>query len=187
MDTNGNLFVCKIKIDLIFYHTNNINLTTNSINSIKMQSQNETQQEDQEMCAICLEGITRDYVLTKCGHQFHYACIRECDIANHSEYYTQEDMEEVFGNYSHYKEILDAEAEESPLTCPMCRSHLTPIRNGPILNKTNKMSSNKKHTEYIINEKSYTCMIYDEERRGHKFKSLKRHTNYKMIHRRYNK
>ena len=72
-------------------------------------------------------------------------------------------------------------------SCPMCRSHLTPIRNGPILNKTNKMSSNKKHTEYIINEISYTFMIYDEESRGHKFKSLKRHTNYKMIHRRYNK
>jgi hypothetical protein len=26
MDTNGNLFVCKIKIDLNFYHTNNNNL-----------------------------------------------------------------------------------------------------------------------------------------------------------------
>ena len=171
------------------YHTNNINLTTNTTKqqSIKMQAQNETQQEDQEMCAICLEHITRDYVLTKCGHKFHYLCVHACDISNYSTCYTREDLEELFGNYSHYKEILDAEAEECPLTCPMCRSHLTPIRNGRILNKTNKMSSNKKHNEYIINEKSYTFMIYDEERRGHKFKSQKRHVNYKMTHRRYNK
>ena len=149
-----------------------------------MQAQNETHQD---LCAICLEDITRDYVLTKCGHTFHYKCIRACDIAHHSNYYEPDEIEELFGNYSLYKEILDAEAEESPLTCPMCRSHLTPIRNGPILNKTNKMSSNKKQNEYIINEKSYTFMIYDEERRGHKFKSQKRHTNYKMTHRRYNK
>ena len=168
------------------YCINNINLTTNT-KAIKMQAQNETQQEDQEMCAICLEHITRDYVLTKCGHRFHYTCVHACDISKHSTCYTREEMEELFGNYSHYKEILDAEAEESPLTCPMCRSHLTPIRNGPILNKTNKMSSNKKQNEYIINEKSYTFMIYDEERRGHKFKSQKRNTNYKMTHRRYNK
>lgn len=152
-----------------------------------MQSQHETQQQDQEMCAICLEHISRDYVLTKCGHRFHYTCVHACDISKHSTCYTREEMEELFGNYSHYKEILDAEAEESPLTCPMCRSHLTPIRNGLILNKTNKMSSNKKQNEYIINEKSYTFMIYDEERRGHKFKSQKRNTNYKMTHRRYNK
>jgi hypothetical protein len=132
-----------------------------------MQSQNETQQEDQEMCAICLEHITRDYVLTKCGHRFHYTCIHACDISNHSNCYTREEMEELFGNYSHYKE--------------------TPIRNGLILNKTNKMTLNKKQNEYIINKKSYTFMIYDEERRGHKFKSQKRHTNYKMTHRRYNK
>ena len=105
-----------------------------------MQSQHKTQQEDQEMCAICLEHITRDYVLTKCGHRFHYTCVHACDISKHSTCYTRDEMEELFGNYSHYKEILDAEAEESPLTCPMCRSHLTPIRNGPILNKTNKMS-----------------------------------------------
>lgn len=174
---------------MLFYHTNNNNLTTYTTKqqSIKMQSQHETQQEDQEMCAICLEGISRDFILTKCGHKFHYLCVHACDISNHSNCYTREDMEELFGNYSHYKEILDAEAEEYPLTCPMCRSHLTPIRNGLILNKTNKMSSNKKNNEYIINEKSSTFMIYDEERRGHKFKSQKRHTNYKMTHRRYNK
>jgi hypothetical protein len=27
MDINGNLFVCKLKIDLIYYHANNNNLT----------------------------------------------------------------------------------------------------------------------------------------------------------------
>jgi len=147
-----------------------------------MQGQNETHQD---LCAICLEDITRDYVLTKCGHTFHYKCIHACDIAHHSNYYEADEIEELFGNYSLYKEILDI--EEDSLNCPLCRSQLIPIRNGPILNKTNKMTSNKKHNEYIVNEKSSTFTIYDEERRGYKFKSLKRYTNYKMTHRRYNK
>ena len=147
-----------------------------------MQAQNETHQD---LCAICLEDITRDYVLTKCGHTFHYKCIRACDIAHHSNYYEPDEIEELFGNYSLYKEILDA--EEDSLKCPMCRSQLTPIRNDPILNKTNNVSSNKKQSKYIINEKSYTFMIYDEERRGNKFKSLKRYKNANMTYRRYNK
>jgi len=188
MDTNGNLFVCKIKIELLFYHTNNNNLTTNTTNSIKMQAQNETtftSTPTYEMCAICLEEIRYDLFTTKCGHPFHYGCLYQCDKALLLEIYDKELLEALLGNYSLYKNVIETHEDDEPLSCPLCRSPIKSIRQEKqVLPKTQPSLSFAKVSKkrHYLN---FAC--YDTPILTNKFKSQKRNTNSKLRFRRFNK
>ena len=190
MDTNGNLFVCKLKIDLIFYHANNNNLTTNTTKQIllKMQSQNETTSSAYEICAICLEEVKRDLFTTKCGHQFHYGCIHKCDMSHRGKFYDPEELEELFGNYSYYKRMIDINDNDSPLSCPLCRSPIKSIREEKQVMSKNQISLSVAQDVKIINPRhNWTLTHYDEPMLKNKFQSQKRNTNSKLRFRRFNK
>ena len=189
MVINGNLFVCKIKIDLNFYHTNNNNLTTNTTNSIKMQAQNETtftSTPTYEMCAICLEEIRYDLFTTKCGHQFHYGCLYQCDKALLLEIYDKELLEALLGNYSLYKNVIETHEDDEPLSCPLCRSPIKSIRQEKqVIPKTQPSLSFAK----VSKKRHYLnfAWCYDTPILTNKFKSQKRNTNSKLKFRRFNK
>jgi hypothetical protein len=184
MDINGNLFVCKIKIDLIFYHDTNNNLTPNTTNSIKMQSQNETTSSTYETCAICLEEIRYDLFTTKCGHQFHYGCLYQCDKALLLEIYDKELLEALLGNYSLYKNVIETHEDDEPLSCPLCRSPIKSIRQEKqVMPKTQPSLSFAKKKRHYLN----FAWCYDTPILTNKFKSQKRNTNSKLRFRRFNK
>jgi len=150
------------------------------------------EQEPVEMCAICMEDITHDYVITKCGHKFHYLCIRECDMAHRLEIYDMTELEELFSNYSIYKDMINDEDDIDPLMCPLCRSPVKYLRETQILNKNKstlpsqiikcKKSKKNKHSSYMF--------VYDEPQiiyKTYKYKSNKRYVNNKLQNRRFNK
>ena len=161
------------------------------------QTQNQQQcQEDPEMCAICLDPITHDYIQPKCKHQFHYGCMHSLDMAHREQvfkeydeediyYPTVEEFKDLFEAPSMCKDILDYCDEEDPLCCPLCR--------GPVTIRSEKIQKKKKSTSLgkIIKPQPKSeylrYWIIHEPRRGEKFKSEKRSKNYKMTHRRFNK
>ena len=161
-----------------------ITTTYNTTNSIKMQSQNETTSSAYEICAICLEEVKRDLFTTKCGHKFHYGCIHQCDMTHRGKFYEPEELEELFGNYSYYKRMIDINDNDSPLSCPLCRSPIKSIREEKqVMPKTQPSLYFAKKKRHYLN----FAWCYDTPILTNKFKSQKRNTNSKLRFRRFNK
>ena len=156
---------------------------------LKMQSQNETTSSTYEICAICLEEVNnRDLFTTKCGHQFHYGCIHQCDMTHRGKFYDPEELEELFGNYSYYKRMIDINDNDSPLSCPLCRSPIKSIREEKQVMSKNQISLSVAQDVKIINPcHNWKCKHDDEPTLKNKFQSQKRNTNSKLRFRRFNK
>ena len=162
------------------------------------QTQQHGHQEEENVCAICLDPITHDYIQPKCKHQFHYGCMHKVDMAHREQvfqecaeedvyYPTLEDFKELFESSSISKDIIDYCDADDPLNCPLCRAPMS-IRDEKILNKKKSTSLGKvvksRQHKYIENMK---CRIIKEPRRGEKYKSQKGRKNEKMTYRRFNK
>ena len=164
---------------------------------IQQQQTKIQQQEEQEMCAICLDPITHDYIQPKCKHQFHYDCMHKVDMAHREQVFQEceeedvyypnaEDFKELFESFSISKDIIEFCDAADPLCCPLCRAPMS-IREEKILKKkksttlSTKVKPQPKKSEYL------RYWIINEPRRGEKYKSQKRRRNEKMTYRRFNK
>lgn len=156
------------------------------------------QQQEPEMCAICLDPITHDYIQPKCKHQFHYGCMHKVDMAHREQVFQEceeedvyypnaEDFKELFESFSISKDIIEYCDEEDPLSCPLCRAPVS-IRDEKILKKKKSTSARSKVVKPQPKKYEYIrYWIIDEPRRGEKFNSQKRRRNEKMTYRRFNK
>ena len=162
------------------------------------QTQQHGHQEEQDVCAICLEPVTHDYIQPKCKHQFHYGCMHKVDMAHREQVFQEcaeediyypnaEDFKDLFESYSISKDIIEDCDADDPLNCPLCRAPMS-IRDEKILNKKKSTSLGKvfkprqsKNSNYMI------YWIIEEPRRGEKYKSQKGRKNEKMTYRRFNK
>ena len=167
------------------------------------QTQQPDHQEEQDVCAICLEPVTHDYIQPKCKHQFHYGCMHMVDMAHRTReetlYYEEVNWctnivhlntekffkENIFSHYSVNKEFIDSCDADGPL----CRAPMS-IRNDKILNKkksTSLLGKTIKHQK-SKNDSEPLWIIYDEPPiRVEKNKSQKGRKNEKMTYRRFNK
>jgi len=162
----------------------------------QQQQQTQQEQKDQELCAICLDPITHDYIQPKCKHQFHYGCMHKVDMAHREQVFQEcdaqdiyypniEDFKDLFESSSISKDVIDYCDEEDPLSCPLCRAPVS-IRSEKILNQrksTSLLDKNQQRRKKC----GMTYVIYDEPPRGEKYKSQKGRKNEKMIYRRFNK
>lgn len=168
--------------------------------------QTQQNQEEQEVCAICLEPVTHDYIQPKCKHQFHYECMHKVDMAHRIRedplFYEEVNWcttivhfdtekflkENIFSHYSVNKEFIDSCDADDPLNCPLCRAPMS-IRNEKIINKKKSRALQGKTIKQkkSKNESEPEWIIYDEPPiRVEKYKSQKGRGE-KMTYRRFNK